>query len=305
MSSKKHGIIPAVLTPYDSEGALSPAKLEELADDLIERGAQGLFVCGTTGEFPFLTVAEREQIAATSIATAAGRVPVVVHVGCLHMSDTVHLAKHAKAAGAAALSSVPPFYYDYTEEAILDHLGEVATATDLPFYFYHIPPRTHVTPDVALFERIAKVPNVVGCKYSSGDLDLLQRLIQVLGPDFTFFCGGDENLLKELDLGVGGAVGSTYNFLLPYSNSIWSEYQDGNREASSTAQDTVNRFVTIATMYSNIAVTKEIMRLRGLDLGPPRRPQSRLTPQQCTEIAEGLEREGYWSLPGVGERAVK
>ena len=299
MSARKHGIIPAVLTPYDADGALSPGKLEKLTDSLIERDAQGLFVCGTTGEFPFLTVAEREQIVTTAIATAAGRVPVIAHVGCLHIDDTVRLAKHAKKAGAAALSSVPPFYYDYTPEAVLDHLDELATATDLPFYYYHIPPRTHVAPDVALFEKIAKVPNVVGTKYSSGDLDLLKQLIETLGPDFTFFCGADELLLQELDMGVGGAVGSTYNFLLPHSGAIWTEAQAGNHAAAAEAQEAANRYIAIAISYSNIAVTKEIMRLRGMDLGLPRRPQSRLTPEQCANIAAGLDREGYWKLPGV------
>src|SRR5690606_4590817 len=100
---------------------------------LLDRGVSGLYVCGTTGEFSLLALTERKQVAAVVTAEVAGRVPVIVHVGCMTTADTVTLARHAQETGADAIAAVTPWYHPYDEEALYRHYAAVANAVpELP-----------------------------------------------------------------------------------------------------------------------------------------------------------------------------
>lgn len=293
------GIFPALLTPYDDAGNVNLKAVPLLVEHLLKHGAHGFFICGTTGEFPFLTVDERKQITEKVLESVNGRVPVVSQVGALRTQDVVDLAGHAASVGVSAISSVPPFYYGFSDEAILDFVKAASGATDIPFIYYHIPPRTAVSLPPALVEKIAALPNVVGIKYSSGDLIFLRQLMEICGPEFRVYCGQDEILLPALSFGAHGAVGSTYNFLLSHSKSIWDDYRAGAWKKAEQVQYKANRFMDLLASYSNVAASKEVVRLCGLDLGLPRKPQTQLSAQARKDIAAALDRLDFWSLPGV------
>src|SRR5690554_2230496 len=113
------GIFPAMITPYDADGAVDAAGLRSMTEFLLGAGVHGLHPCGTTGEAPLLTSEERQLVAETVLDATAGRVPVIIQVGHLHTSEAVKLARHAVAAGANAISVVTPYYYALPERALL------------------------------------------------------------------------------------------------------------------------------------------------------------------------------------------
>ena len=108
------GIIPALVTPFDSNGKVDYGVLSELVNRLIDQGVDGFYSCGSTAECFLLTDDERKKVMETVIETVDGRVPVIAHVGNIGTEKTIELAKHAEAAGASAVSSVPPFYYKFS-----------------------------------------------------------------------------------------------------------------------------------------------------------------------------------------------
>ena len=123
MNRPVHGVIPAMVTAFDERGDFDPAVQRALVSRLLTQGAHGLFVGGTTGEFPHLTLEEREHLTELVATEVSGEVPIIVHVGTPRLPDAVRLAQHAARIGVQAVSTVPPHYYSYRPPAVLDRLA--------------------------------------------------------------------------------------------------------------------------------------------------------------------------------------
>ena len=163
------------------------------------------FVCGTTGESMSLTLAERRVLVETWIKAAAGRFPVIVHVGHTCQRDCVELAAHAAHRGAAAIATMGPCFAKPADVEMLADFCEpiAAAAPDLPFYYYHIPSMTGVSLPMASFLQVAgrRIPNLVGLKYSHDDLAELAACVALDGRRYEVLFGKDEILLAALALG--------------------------------------------------------------------------------------------------------
>jgi N-acetylneuraminate lyase len=188
---------------------------------------------------------------------------------------------------------VPPYYYSYRRAAVVDYVREVAGATSLPFLYYHIPARTGVELDEPLARELMAVPGVRGVKYSAVDLAFQERLQAWGGPSFAVFCGADDMLLASLAMGAAGAIGSTYNFLAPRFLRLWHAFRAGQLGEAQRLQVELNRVIAVLARCPNIAVSKEVLRLTGLDPGRPRRPQSQLTAEESARLAAELEAAGF------------
>lgn len=287
------GIIPALHTAYDAQEEIDFNLQRDLIQRLASQGVHGLFLCGTSAEFPFLTLEEREKLTELVAAEVLGQVPIIVHVGAPRPRDAVRLAQHAAGLGVQALSSVPPYYYSYRPRAVIDYLQEVASSTELPFYYYHLPDRTGVHLDERLWEQILSVPNLAGIKYSHGDLAFQQRLLEMAGPKLRLFCGSDEILLPSLVAGASGAIGSTYNFLAPLFIPLWNAHREGKIGEARALQARASKLIAVLMRYPGIAASKEALSLLGIDLGPPRLPLSRLTPEEKASLKRELEAAGF------------
>src|ERR671923_122944 len=140
MSEPFHGVLPALITPFTEDGAaIDTQALAANVERLIGAGVGGLVPGGSTGEFTTLTNAERREVVETTLAAAAGRVPVVAGTGALSTRETVELSVHAAQAGAAAVMIVPPFYDALSWHELLAHYTAVAKAIDIPIMYYNLP----------------------------------------------------------------------------------------------------------------------------------------------------------------------
>ncbi len=293
------GIFPAIHTAFDAREEIDFNAERALIRRLIAQGVHGLFVCGTSAEFPLLSIEEREKLAEIVAAEAAGHTDIVVHVGAPRPRDAVRLAQHAAGLGARALSAVPPYYYSYRNDSVLEYLREVASSTPLPFLYYHIPERTGVEIDERFVEKLISLPNVAGMKYSHTDLAFQERVQSLAGPRFRIFCGTDEILLPSLVTGAAGAIGSTYNFLAPLFLPLWKAFQNGRLADAQALQHRANRVITVLSRYPGIAASKAALRILGLDLGEPRAPQSRLDHGERAALARDLVAAGLRDLDGA------
>ena len=134
------GVLLPIITPFDEKVRVDEQMMRQLVDFHIKAGVQGLFVLGSTGQGPAMTIDERKQAAAIALDQAKSRVPVVIHVGTADAGSTVELAEHAAAHRADAMAIVPPYYYsDHTEYEIMAHYKAVHKAVPLPIYIYENP----------------------------------------------------------------------------------------------------------------------------------------------------------------------
>ena len=229
----------------------------------------------------------------------SGQVPIIVHVGTPRTQDAVRLAQQAARVGAQAISTVPPYYYSFRSAALLEYLGEIATATDLPCYYYHIPECTGLAIDNAFLEDLLKLPNLVGMKYSQPAFADFKQLRGCAGQDFQFLCGVDTMLFPALVMGARGGVGSMYNFLTPLFLTVWEAYQAGDYSSASAAQAWADRIIAVLNRYPTVAALKETLRLLDLDVGLPRPPLSQLRSAEARQIAHALMEARLWEIDGV------
>ena len=133
------GVIPAVLTVFEQDENIDEIGMRQLISHLIHKGVYGLYLTGSTGEGFTMSVEERMRVVEIVMDEVAGRVPVVVHVGAIGTKLSIELAKHAERVGADGISSVPPFYWRFNEDQIVNYYEDIATATSLPMIVYNVP----------------------------------------------------------------------------------------------------------------------------------------------------------------------
>jgi N-acetylneuraminate lyase len=286
------GLIPATFTPLNADGSLNLARVPAIVEHLVNDGVSGLYVCGSTGEGPSLSVAERKATLEAYLAAANGRIPVVAQVGHDSLAEACELARHAQAAGVTAVSAVPPYYFKPNQTAVVaDCVAQIAAAaSDVPFYYYHIPRLTGVAVDVVeLAERcLDQVPTFAGIKYSSMALETFQTLSTLASGKLNLLFGCDECLLSGLMFGAQGAVGSTYNFAAPIYRRVLAALDKGDAAAAMTHQADAVRLVRTILKYSDIPALKSVMELIGLPCGPCRLPLKSLSREQFAALRQDI-----------------
>ena len=257
---KLHGVMPALITPFDSDNQVSEPMLRRLVDHYARIGMHGLYVCGGTGEGILLTVEERKRVTEIVVDEARGRLAVIAHVGAVGAADAAELAAHAGPAGADAISSVPPFYYRVSTEAIFQHYSAIAERSSLPFLLYNMPASTGVTVTPEMMKRFMDIPTVAGMKFSSYNLFQMRQILELEPGRMTVFSGNDEVFLAALAMGAQGAIGLTLNFMPKLFLDTYSHFQAGRVEAAQQSQFLANRVIGVILQYNSLSAGKEVMR---------------------------------------------
>lgn len=284
-------MIPAVLTPLtDDAAAVSAKRLGPYVDALVEAGVTGLFIGGTMGEGPLLTVEERRTLAELTVAAARGRVAVAVHVGSIVTRNSVELARHAREAGADAVAAVPPFYYPLDEGELARYYQAIsAAAPDLPLYAYNLPSysRNVLTPAFVSALR-QDLPALVGIKESSGDQATLDGFLHLAADGLDVICGADHLVHYALANGAVGSVSSgAAAFPDLYRRLTESVAADGS--VSEELQNLIDRMQEAMSRGRRIVRYKQVWSFRGVPLGPVRPPLSDLEPDEGETLRSALE----------------
>jgi len=211
------GSIVAIVTPMHEDGSLDLAAFRALIDFHIEQGTDAIVVVGTTGESPTVNVEEHELLIAEAVEHAAGRIPVIAGTGANSTSEAIELAAYSKRAGADASLSVVPYYNKPTQEGLYLHFKSIAEAVEIPHILYNVPGRTvaDISNDTVL--RLAQIPNIIGIKDATGNIErgseLLQRaaLLKRAHGDFAIYSGDDASSLALMLLGAHGSISVTAN----------------------------------------------------------------------------------------------
>ncbi len=275
MQKKLSGIWPALLTPLDKDSMPALSMVEHLTDRLIREGMDGLYIVGSTGQWPLLTFVERCAIAERVVVAAMGRVPVMVHVGAVSTGESVALARHAKSIGAAAVSAVAPIYYAHSADVVFGHYRAIGAATDLPLFVYHLSQTNQlaISPEDYV-RRLLELPNIAGMKITDRDLYTFGLIRAYAGDRLQLFSGADEVMCQAVLCEAIGAIGTFYN--------VWgSSCQKARRAvvggdvAGGTAfmlrfQTAIAQVLQSGSIW---AFLRQAVQLKyGLDVGLPRAP---------------------------------
>lgn len=292
------GLIAATYTPMKEDRSLNLDAIPAMVDHLERSGVRGIYICGSTGEGVSLTGSERCAVAEAYIAAAKGRMRTIVQVGHNSIVEARQLASHAQKAGADAFSAIPPFYYKIESmESLVDCAAQIAAgAPDLPFYYYHIPAFTGAAVDMVDFmtAAAARIPNLVGLKYTAHKVFEYQACRELLNGRFDVVWGADEMLLSALAVGARGAIGSTYNIAAPLYRGIIDAYDRQDMERAQELQLRSVALVRLLNKYPFHAAVKGVLELYGLEAGPCREPLDSLSKPEQAQLALDLEESGCW-----------
>ena len=205
------GSIVAIVTPMDEDGSLDLAAFRALIDFHIMQGTDSIVVVGTTGESPTVDLTEHELLIQVAVEHVAGRIPVIAGTGANSTKEAIELAAFSKKAGADASLTVVPYYNKPTQEGLYLHFKAIAEAVDMPHILYNVPGRTCADMNNDTVLRLAQIPNIVGIKDASGDIERGSDLLQRAPKDFAVYSGDDASALALILLGAHGTISVTAN----------------------------------------------------------------------------------------------
>lgn len=211
MTTNFTGVGTALVTPFTRSGDLDEHAVRRLGRRQIDAGINFLVPCGTTGENPTLSDAERVRIVEILVDEAKGRVPVLAGAGGYDTREVIHLAAAMKRAGASGLLSVTPYYNKPTQEGLFLHYRAIAESTDLPIVVYNVPGRAGVNVEPSTLARLSALPNIVGVKEASGNITQMCEVCRVVPSDFTVLSGDDAITLPLMAVGGKGVISVASN----------------------------------------------------------------------------------------------
>jgi N-acetylneuraminate lyase len=290
------GSWPALITPYTPDDHINLTVLRDLVDYQLGKGVSGFYICGSTGEGAFQTVDERILVAETVMARAAGRVPVIVHVGAAVINDAVQLAQHAQANGAAGISSIlPPVVYNL--QGVVPFFERIAgAAPELPFlpYLYGFSRDA-----VALMRDLAHIPNLAGTKYTGPNMYEMAQIVRFRSEGWTVFSGMDEQAALGLMYGAAGNIGSTLNIMPGVYREIYRSVRGGDTARALDLQRHGNRVIELLIGLGFVGAFRATLCLLGFDCGRPRLPNLPLAEARLQALHAGLEELGFRELAAL------
>lgn len=205
------GSLVALVTPMDSRGSLDWQALERLIDFHLDQGTDGIVTVGTTGESATLDMAEHKEVIRRVVERVAGRIPVIAGTGANSTTEAIELTESARSVGADACLLVTPYYNKPTQEGLYQHYKFIAENVDIPQILYNVPGRTacDMLPDTVA--RLADIPNIVGIKEATGDLQRAREVIERVGDRMAVFSGDDATAVELILLGGQGNISVTAN----------------------------------------------------------------------------------------------
>lgn len=266
---------PATLTPLTEEGKPAFGALEQLTDLFVRQGLGGLYLVGSTGQWPLFTTEERRAIAECVIRAAAGRIPVMVHVGAVATADAVALARHAERIGADAVSSVAPIYYPHSADVVFEHYRRIGAATGLPLFVYHLSLVHQLRLGAQEYvERLLAVPNIRGMKITDHDLFTFGLIHAFAGDRLKLFSGADEMMCHAVLSGAVGAIGTFYNLWGPACQRARRAFVAGSVEVGRSFmlrfQTAIARVLASGSVWTFLR--SAMRRKYNIDIGMPRPP---------------------------------
>ncbi|MDY3556180.1 4-hydroxy-tetrahydrodipicolinate synthase [Gemmata sp. JC717] len=288
------GIIPPVVTPLTADQELDLPCLRTHIDYVLEKGVDGVFVLGTTGEFYALDETEKQTVVAEAIRHVGGRSPVYAGTGAETTREVVRLTKMAQKEGAAGVSVITPYFIKPNQNELFNHFRCIAESTSLPVVLYNNPATCgglSIEPETVA--RLAEVPNIVGIKDSSGDLqNTIEIIRQTPRGKFSVLNGRDTLILAALQAGADGAIPASCNIAPELCVGIYKSFVTGDIEAAKAFQSRLHGVRMAMSLGTGNSAVKEAMALLGRSAGPMRSPVLPFGDAQKAKLKAILEKAG-------------
>ncbi|MDR1148498.1 MAG: 4-hydroxy-tetrahydrodipicolinate synthase [Spirochaetaceae bacterium] len=292
------GAFTALITPMKENGDVDFDGFRRLVQFQIENGIDGLVPIGTTGETPALDEDEEERLIKIVIEETAGRIPVIAGAGSNSTKHAVLYTKRAKDMGADAALVVTPYYNKPNDDGLIKHFEAVAEI-GIPVIIYNIASRTGRNIPTPLMEKLARIPNIVGVKEASGDINQMGDVINTIKrprkapSEFTVLSGDDALTLPLLALGGDGVISVISNLLPAKTAALVKSCAAGDFETARKIHYELLPFTKAAFIETNPVPIKRALEFAGLPAGPTRLPLGRILDANEKIVREAVKALGF------------
>ena len=264
MRTRFTGVGTALVTPFTTTGLLDEDGVRRLARRQIAEGVHFLVPCGTTGESPTLSEDERTRIVQICVEEARGKVPVLAGAGGYDTREVIHAARQMERAGADGLLSVTPYYNKPTPDGLFQHYKAIAEATALPIILYNVPGRTGCNIDPATLARLAQIPNIIGVKEASGNMQQACEYVRAVPADFIVLSGEDAITLPMMSVGGRGVICVVSNEVPRQMSQMVEAAERGDFTEARTIHQNLLPLMLVNFCESNPIPVKAAMAAMGL-----------------------------------------
>ncbi len=289
---KFSGIVPPVITVFDSQGQIAEENTKKFVQHLIDEGVHGIFVAGSTGESALMTMKQRKKIIDIGVESARGKVPLFAGTGHNATRITVELSKYAQEAGADGILVSLPHYPKPTQEALYHHYQTVAEEVNIPVFVYNWPGQYGVDIEPATVANLAKDGYIQGIKDTHDDIDHTAEIIRLTEGKITVWVGFESKILPALCLGADGSVCTIGNIIPREVVQIYDLFQQGKIKEAAKKQLSIFGLANVLFERHDMQPLKEGIKMLGYDVGDALMPTTEVSPEIKEKIREELRKLG-------------
>ena len=279
------GACTALVTPFLEEKVNYPM-MEQLLRNQIEAGISAVVIAGTTGESATLTDEEKIELFRRCKEYAGNTCKIIAGTGSNSTEHAISLSVAAEKVGVDALLVVSPYYNKATPDGLVRHYLSIAHSVNLPIIIYNVPTRTGVDIPVSVYEKLSRVPNIIGVKEASSDITKIQRIRLACEKDFTIWTGNDDQIVPAISLGCSGVISVLSNIYPSEVNKICHAAISGDYMLATELQLQYLPLIDLLFCEVNPIPVKEAMRCIGFDCGDCRLPLCHLSKEHYQNLLD-------------------
>lgn len=284
------GSMVALVTPMKADTSLDWDGLHKLVDWHIEQGTHAIVAVGTTGESATLNMTEHADVIRAVVDQVNGRVPVIAGTGANSTSEALELTEGAKEAKADACLLVTPYYNKPSQEGLYLHHKYIAERVAIPQLLYNVPGRTAVDMLPDTVSRLSEVPNIIGIKDATGDIERLKQMRAVTADDFVFLSGDDATALEFMVNGGCGEISVTANVFPDLCSRMCELLLEGDVEAAREIDTALSALNSALFLEANPIPVKWAVSKLGFMSNTLRLPLTPLAEEHHAKLAAAMEK---------------
>ena len=282
------GACTALVTPFLGNQVNYPM-MERLLQRQLDAGIRSVVVCGTTGESPTLTDSEKIELFRRCKDFVGDRMQILCGTGSNDTRHAIELSIAAQEAGADGLLVVTPYYNKANPEGLFAHYLAIAHSVTLPVILYNVPGRTGVDVPVSIYQRLSRIPNIVGVKEASTDIVKIARIRNACAEELTIWSGNDDQAVAAMALGAKGVISVVSNVLPIQTQAMATAALDGDLDTAAALQCQMLPLIDGLFSEVNPVPVKAAMELIGYDCGPCRLPLAPISPENYAKLKQLLQ----------------
>lgn len=281
------GACTALLTPF-LENNVNYPMLEQLLRRQIDAGIRAVVICGTTGEAPTLSDAEKLELFRRAKAYVGSDCLIIAGTGSNSTKHTLELSLSAEKMNVDALLLVSPYYNKANPEGLYQHYETVARSVDLPIILYNVPSRTGLDMPVSVYERLSALTNIAGVKEASNNITKITQIRRFCGGNLPIWSGNDDQITPAMSLGAAGVISVISNIAPIETQAMALAALNGDFDTAAALQIELQPLVDALFADVNPIPVKAAMGMIGFDCGPCRLPLGPLSPERIVQLKSAL-----------------